>query len=121
MYSGSGPPWTPGKTPRCSLPAIASSSQRIKPPRGRGDSCSSSADDVDIRERVRIDARGNESREVGDVREHVRAHGAGDPVAAGEVDRARVGRAADDEPRLLAAADLVHLVAVDQPVAFVDP
>ena len=57
-------------------------------------------DEVAVLDRVRMEARGDEPREVGHVAEQERAHLVGDLAEAPRLDRARIRRAAaDDELR----------------------
>ena len=72
-------------------------------------------DDVGVRHRARVQAGGDEAREVGHVDHQQRADLVGDLAEAREVELARVGRpAGDDQLRLALARDPRDLVHVDE-------
>ena len=85
--------------------AAAGAAQRLV--RGGGD-------DIRVRHGRRVQARGDEPRDVGDVDHQISADFIGDLAQAGEVDDARIGgRACDDHLRLVFEGEFFEGVVVD--------
>ena len=88
--------------------AAARSAQRLV--RGRGD-------DVRMRQRARVDARGHQARDVRHVDEEDRADRVRDAAHARPVDDLRVrAEAADQHLRLVLVGEALHVVVVDEAV-----
>ena len=111
----SGPPCIPGNTARSSAVRVlllaedeagARPGQRLV--RGRGD-------EVAVGNRVGMDSRGYEPREVRHVAEQIRTHLVGDLAEPRGLDRPRVRRAsAHDELRPVLLRKAEHVVVVDE-------
>jgi hypothetical protein len=72
---------------------------------------------VGVRQRIGIDAAGDQARIVGHIDHQIGAHAVGDLAEAGKVDVAAVGAGAgQDQLRLLLLRHLGHVVVVDQAV-----
>ena len=114
----SGPPCRPGNTAELIFLAMASSSVSTMPPRGPAQRLvGGGGDDMGVAERGRVLARRDQPGEMRHVDEQHRADLVADRAEAGEIEVARVGRAAgDDHLRPMLLGKPLDLVEIDQMV-----
>ena len=119
----SGPPCRPGNAAELILLAQGLVVAEDQAPSGAAQGLvGGGGDHVGVRQRARVDAGRDQSREMRHVHVQVRPHLVGDAAEALEVDDPGVGRAArDDQPGLVLARERLDFLVVDPAVLAPDP